>query len=70
MKTSKILFVITAIVSASFAFAADARNGGKQRRQVLHDRWRRRQSLQPLLIAAAKDGKNCEKCGGTNVAKK
>lgn len=74
MKTSKILFVIAAIVSASFAFAADAKKetpaAGTKGKCCMTAEKDGKACAHSCCVAAVKDGKNCEKCGGTNAAKK
>ena len=54
MKSSKILFVVAALISASFAFAADAAKDAAPKKGK-------------CCVKAETDGKNCEKCGGTNA---
>jgi hypothetical protein len=73
MKTSKILFVIAALVSASFAFAADAKKdapAGTKGKCCMKAEKEGKACGHECCVAAAKEGKNCEKCGGTNEAKK
>jgi hypothetical protein len=75
MTSSKILFVVAALVSASFAFAADAKKdapaaAGTKGGCCTKAEKDGKTCSHPCCVAAAKDGKNCEKCGGTNVAKK
>ncbi len=73
MKTSKILFVIAAMVGATVAFAAEVKKDAapaaaphaakccvtaeKDGKACSHG----------CCVAAAKDGKNCEKCGGSGA---
>lgn len=73
MKTSKILFVIAALVSASFAFAADVKKdapAGTKGKCCMTAEKDGKACGHSCCVTAAKDGKNCEKCGGTNAAKK
>jgi hypothetical protein len=71
MKTYKILFVVAALIGASYAFAEEAKKdaaaephkgkccmkAGKDGKACDHE----------CCAEAAKAGKNCEKCGGTNA---
>jgi hypothetical protein len=71
MKSFKVLFVLVALVSASFAFAEETKSAPaaeshkgkccakaeKEGKACTHE----------CCVEAAKAGKNCEKCGGTNA---
>lgn len=71
MKTSKILFVIAAMVGATVAFAAevkkDAAPGTKGNCCLTADK-AGKACAHGCCVEATKAGKNCEKCGGTNTA--
>jgi hypothetical protein len=76
MKTSKILFVIAAMIGASVAFAAEVK---KEAAVAAHAAGccvkaekDGKDCGHACCIAAAKEGKNCERCGGSGaiVAKK
>lgn len=71
MKTSKQLFVIIALLGASFAFAAEtkpAAPAGKKGGCCVKAETAGAACAHPCCVESAKAGKNCEKCGGTNVA--
>lgn len=74
MKSPKILFVIAALLTASFAFAAevkkDAAPAGTKGKCCMTAEKDGKACSHSCCVAAVKDGKNCEKCGGTNAAKK
>jgi hypothetical protein len=72
MKSYKLLLVVAALVSASFAFAEEAKKDpaaephkGKCCLKAEKDG---NACTHECCVAAAKEGKNCEKCGGTNAA--
>ncbi|NBX59559.1 MAG: hypothetical protein EBT62_03725 [Opitutaceae bacterium] len=67
MKFSKILLVVAALLGASFASAADAAVSQKAKCELKAEKAGKHCSM-ACCVAAAKEGKNCEKCGGTNVA--
>lgn len=71
MKTYKILFVVAALIGASYAFAEEAKKDaaaephkGKCCAKAEKDG---KACGHECCTTAAKDGKNCEKCGGTNA---
>ncbi len=71
MKISKSLFVIAALLGASFAFAAEkapAAPEGKRGGCCVKAEKAGNVCSHPCCVEAAKAGKNCEKCGGTNAA--
>jgi hypothetical protein len=71
MKSSKILFVIVALLGASFAFAADTKPAapeGKKAGCCVKAEGAGAACTHGCCVEAAKAGKNCEKCKGTNVA--
>mgnify|MGYP000066426376 CR=1 FL=1 len=60
-----------ALLGASFAFAADtkpAAPAGKKGRCCVKAETAGATCTHPCCVESAKAGKNCEKCGGTNVA--
>ena len=69
MKSSKILFVVAALISASFAFAADAAKDAapKKGKCCVKAEKEGKTCAHECCVAAAKEHKNCEKCGGTNA---
>ncbi len=71
MKTSKILFVIAAMIGATVAFAAEVK---KETAPAAHAAGccvkaekDSKACAHACCVAAAKDGKNCEKCGGSGA---
>jgi hypothetical protein len=71
MKTSKRLFVIIALLGASFAFAAATKPAapvGKKAGCCVKAEGAGAACTHGCCVEAAKAGKNCEKCKGTNVA--
>jgi hypothetical protein len=67
MNFSKILLVVAALLGASLASAADA-PVSQRAKCALKAEKAGKTCDHACCVAAAKDGKNCEKCGGTNVA--
>jgi hypothetical protein len=69
MKSSKILFVVAALISTSFAFAADAAKDAapKKGKCCVKAETDGKTCAHECCVAAAKAHKNCEKCGGTNA---
>jgi hypothetical protein len=71
MKTYKILFVVAALVGASYAFAADAtaRNNDKNLKpKCCKDAAKNKTTCKhECCIAAGKKNMNCERCEGTNT---
>ncbi len=71
MKFYKILFVVAALASASFALADDAKPAvpaeAHKAKCCLKAEKDGKTCSHECCIEAAKAGKNCEKCGGTNA---
>ncbi len=71
MKSSKILFVIAAMIGATVAFAAevkkDAPAGPHAAKCCVKAEKDGKTCGHECCVAAAKDGKNCEKCGGAGA---
>lgn len=71
MKTSKILFVIAAMIGATVAFAAevkkDAAPAAHAAKCCMKAEKDGKTCGHECCIAAAKEGKNCEKCGGAGA---
>ncbi len=67
MKFSKILLVVAALLGASFASAVDAPASQKAKCDLKAEK-AGKTCDHACCVASAKEGKNCEKCGGTNVA--
>ena len=76
MKSSKILFVLAAMIGATVAFAAEVKKETATAAKVAGCCVKAEKDGKACghacCVAAAKDGKNCEKCGGSGaiVAKK
>jgi hypothetical protein len=76
MKSYKVLLVFAALLSASFAFADDAKKAAPaephKAKCCVKAEANGKACEHDCCVEAAKAGKNCEKCGGANapVAKK
>jgi hypothetical protein len=71
MKSSKILFVIAAMIGATVAFAAETKPtapAGKKAGCCVKAETAGKTCDHKCCVEAAKGGKNCETCKGTNVA--
>jgi hypothetical protein len=69
MKSYKILFVVAALISASFAFAADAAKDAAPKKANCCVKAEKdgKACDHKCCVAAAKEHKNCETCKGTNA---
>jgi hypothetical protein len=72
MKSYKLLLVVAALASASFAFAEEAKKDAPaephKAKCCMKAEKDGKACTHECCVEAAKAGKNCEKCGGTNAA--